>query len=352
MSQWVPDWTGASASVKGTVVLPTREELERVGCWFDADRAVGAEMTAFKREARWRQHQWAVEVLGITSFGTHPGRSRNAAGTRLLTPNGTKLNVGDADNGKNFLTPAIHAIAMARAAPDNFEPHQTLDVTRLRRDLLSSMPMAFNLFGEASLPNNADARARLATLFGVGVGDPSEIVFEWSPARRDPAYTRDRTAFDVALRIGDPTGPRTVVGIETKYHEHSTNDHFPRATDPVARRRFREQTDFLVALSVRSAVFRAGWQDRVLETDLRQIWRDHLLALSMRDHSQLWTSDTRYVLIHPERNVSFRAATQAYASLLTDGDTSFRALTLETVVDAAFATASATQAAFIRRYLW
>ena len=244
---------------RGQRVDPTQEDLEAAGCWSDSDKAGSAEMTAFKREARWRQHRWAVDELSIASFGTHPGPRTHPDIPADDIPNGTKLKALDADAGSNFLTPAIHAVARARVR--GHQDHETLDAIRLYQDLLSSMPMAFNLFGEASLPENVDARARLAALFGIDPAVPSDIVFEWSPGRRDPAYTRDRTAFDIALRLGDPTGPRTVIGIETKYHEHSTKEKRPSPRNTHAVRRYEEQTDFLAAIAEESGVFKPGWQD-------------------------------------------------------------------------------------------
>lgn len=146
---------------------PTQQDLMDAACWFDSDKAGSPEMTAFKREARWRQH-------------------RGADGS--------------------------------------------------------------------SLPQNADSRARLARLFGVNPAEPSDVVFEWSPGRRSTTYTNDRTAFDVALRLGDPAGPRTVVVIETKYHEHCTKEKAPGSRQPDALRRHEEQTDFLVAIAEASGV--------------------------------------------------------------------------------------------------
>lgn len=329
---------------------PTQQDLQDAGCWFDSDKGGTSEMTAFKREARWRQHRWAVDTLSITTFGTHRRRQTDPDVPAEEIRNGTKLVQRDADAGSNFLTPTIHKIAKDRA--EARQDHQTLDATRLHRDLLSSMPMAFNLFGEASLPENVDARSRLGALFGVETAGHSDIVFEWSPGRTESAYTRDRTAFDVALRIGDPTGPRTVVGIETKYHEHSTKETTPSAFNSKAALRYQEQTDFLVALAEESGVFKPGWQEHVLATDLRQIWRDHLLALSMRRHPQRWTPQTRYVLIYPERNVSFQAATRAYADLLVDPTDSFQAVTIEHSVNEAFNPESPTKEQFRARYLW
>ena len=284
----------------------TREQLVAVKCDFPTDRVADPEMTAFKQEARYRQHQWAVSTKGIAEFGSH-GNTKRAIkmGKDPRIPNGTKLTASDAEEGKNFLSDEIREAVQHRI--DHPQKYQTFDVARLRGDLLSSMPMAFNLFGEAS--RQEESKQALARLLAPDAKGPIDIVFEWSPERRSLDYTRDRTAFDVAIRIGE--GPRTVIGIETKYHEHSTREKKPTAKQLP---HYEEQTEFLLGKAEKSGVFANGWQDKVLTTDLRQIWRDHLLALSMREHAAEWTSSTRYVLIYPHRNVSYRDAVTEYGS--------------------------------------
>ncbi|ROR93059.1 PGN_0703 family putative restriction endonuclease [Nocardioides aurantiacus] len=326
---------------------PTQAELETAHCWFDSDKAGGAEMTEFKRLARYRQHRWATEVKGVRAFGTH---SRTRGGGVTEVENGTKLLNEDADRGLNFLTRGAHAAAMDRVAQK--QPHETLDERRLRRDLLSSMPMAFNLFGDAARADNNASRAALARVFGVADAPVSDLVFEWSPERRSDAYTRDRTAFDVALRLGDESAPRTVVGIETKYHEHCARETRPSPAKAEARQRHDQQTAFLVEIAERSGVFASGWQDAVLDTDLRQLWRDHLLALSMRNRTDLWTTETRYVLLFPRRNVSFAAAAERYNAVLAEPGGSFAALAIEDVVDSAFLDTPDAAQLFRQRYLW
>jgi hypothetical protein len=74
-----------------------------------------------------------------------------------------------------------------------------------------------------------------------------------------------------------------------------------------------------VPIAEDSGVFVPGWEDKILTTDLRQIWRDHLLVLSMRNHPEQWTDQTRDVLLCPSRNVSFSQADRAYADVLVDG---------------------------------
>lgn len=322
----------------------TDEELAAAHCFFSTDAAGGAAMTAFKREARYQQHLWATDQ-GIKQFGTHPGRKTSIDEDAPRIINGTKLLDDYAEAGRNFLTDAIHDVAEDRIkAP---VANETLDAQRLRRDLLSSMPMAFNLFGEASLPENEASRLALAELFGVPADSSSEIRFEWSPGRRDARYTRDRTAFDVALILGSD-GAQSVVGIETKYHEHSIKEPKPKQKSRIAH---QHQTEFLVEKAYASNAFVDGWEDGVLDTDLRQIWRDHLLALTMRSVPEEWTAGTKYVLVYPSGNVSFADAVQRYAALLVPGGDSFAAFTIEEVLDAAFAHGDATKHAFYQRYL-
>lgn len=94
------------------------------GCWFDSDKAGTPEMTALKREARWRQHRWAIDTVSITTFGTHRGRQTDLDIPAEEICNGTKLVPRDAEAGTNFLKTTFHRIARDR--PEAHEDHQTL----------------------------------------------------------------------------------------------------------------------------------------------------------------------------------------------------------------------------------
>ena len=44
-----------------------------------------------------------------------------------------------------------------------------------------------------------------------------------------------------------------------------------------------------VEVTERSGVFKSGWEDSILGTDLQQLWRDHLLVLAIdQDPGGLW----------------------------------------------------------------
>lgn len=317
-----------------TELGPSRAELEAAACWFAVDQVSRApEITSFKRQARLHQARWR-EAQGL-SMGSH--RSGRPAVER---DNGTRIRLDDPRaETANFLSSRIRAAVDDRIATP--EAHETLNVTRLRTDLLSSMPMCFNLFGELW-----DEPARLQDAletFAPGIeGADAEVRFEWSPGRRDPQFLGDRTAFDAAITFALSDGSEGVIGIETKYHEHIKRE---KAPDPAKRLpRYRHVTET-------SGIFKSGWETAIVGQDLQQIWRDHLLVLAMLQHpSGRWTFG-RYVLVHPAMNPSFDEAGARYRDLLSD-PTTFEVRTIEQLLDGKVLHPPEIAEAFRARYLW
>jgi len=134
------------------------------------------ETTAFKRRSRLHQSQWR-ERQGYAP-GTHPARPKEGETGRLI---GSRIAIDMArESGANFISDAARKAADHRVA--NPEPHQTLDEDRLYGDLLSSMPMCFNLFG----PLHADlglADKAVKAWWPDAPGKVSAVRFEWSPGR-------------------------------------------------------------------------------------------------------------------------------------------------------------------------
>jgi hypothetical protein len=311
-------------------MTPDRAALEAAHCWFDTDRVTGSpEMTEFKRTARWRQHQWA-RAQGL-ALGQHERQG-------VTYPNGSKIAETPENRLANFLSEAIVAAVEHRLSTP--EPDQTLNERRLRYDLLSSMPMCFNLFGE--IAQDPERAARTASLLCGSDRGPTEVRFEHSPGRRQADYLGDRTAFDVALLVGNPDSPRAIIGVETKYHEHAAAEAIPDRERRLPRYREVAET---------SEVFTPGWDKHVLGSPLQQLWRDHLLVLAMLQHPDGQWSDGRYVLVHPERNRSFAELAARYREVLRD-DATFDVRTVEELVDSDVLHGSATAQRFRDRYLW
>ncbi len=302
-------------------------------CWFAVDRVPGdPAATAWKRTARLRQARWRVAQ-------GHPIGSEPYAGGERAPPVGSRIPLEYAQaTGANFLTPAALAAARARLAQP--EQYQTLRTDRLWADLLSSMPLCFNLFGELAADGERAARAVRAWWPDAPAGSV-RVRFEHSPGRRDPAFLGNQSAFDVAFEIeSGPGGHLGIVGGETKYHEHARPETPPK---PAALARYAEVTE-------RSGVFAEGWRQAILGTDLQQLWLDHLLVLSMLQHpSRRWTWG-RFVLVAPAENPSFARAASRYAALLSSAET-FEVRTIEALLGTRGALSDETSAALRGRYL-
>lgn len=255
----------------------------RAHCWFAVDRVPGDEATtAWKRLARFRQAHWraALEL----AEGSHPyegGKAAKRVGSRIQ--------------------------------------HQMVSENRLWADLLSSMPLCFNMFGSL-VWNQAAAQWMVQRCWPDLPAGHVRVRFEHSPGRCDPEFLGNKTAFDVAFEVEAPGGV-FVLGVEVKYHEHAAREAPPK---PAALRRYIEVAE-------RSNVFEPGWQAQVIGIELQQLWLDHLLVLSMIQHSSGRWSGGKFVLVYPAENPSFHSAAARYRQVLRD-TTTFDSRTLENMV--------------------
>ena len=235
-------------------------------------------------------------------------RAKDAGESRRTRPIASRVDLEFARaTNCNFLTPAIVAAVEDRLRYK--QPHETLDTTRLYADLLSSMPMCFNLFGSLHGDPASAAKAVAAWFPEMSISGATVTVgFEWSPGRRDPAFLGDRTAFDAVIRVGPETGGH-LIGIETKYHEYPITQR--RASNEEPPKRY-------VEVSKTAKLFRsADGVAKVWGTAMEQVWRDHLLALACQQHPAE-ASVAKYVLVAPAGNPVWKQLVAEYRDLLTE----------------------------------
>lgn len=318
-----------------TQSTPSQAELAAHHVLENVDRVPGdPETTAFKRRARLHQALWR-EAQGFP-VGTEPTRPRLGTSSRPL---GSRLEINFAfATGANLLTDGARAAVQYRLAHP--EPKQTLNPDRLYADLLSSMPMCFNLFGPLWADPELAERA-IRRWWPSASGRLSAIRFEWSPGRQlRGRYLENRTACDVVFELTRADGSLGLIGVETKYHEHSKVEALP---SPDRVRRYLEVVGAC-------GVFRSGAVDAILGTRLQQIFLDHLLLLSFLHDPTRSYHWVKFVLVHPERNPSFVHAARDYAALLADAST-FEVRTLESLLQEGLLPPAA-MSAFRTRYIW
>ncbi|RVU14172.1 PGN_0703 family putative restriction endonuclease [Methylobacterium oryzihabitans] len=263
----------------------------------------------FKAAARFLQALWR-EDRGL-AIGTHvncrePHRPRRL-GSRISTAAGAL--------GANFLHPDILPVVTRALAYR--EPGAAYDVDRLKTNLLSSQPLAFNLFG--LLARDLTQATRFVTELLPGtLTEVTDVLFEHSPGRGDARFTADRTAYDVVLRGRSPNGGRAFICIEIKYSE---SGHEPAPPPHPRHAQIAHTTPSLFVDPNDPTLTRSVCQ---------QFYRQHCLAAATL---RAGLADTAtFVFLAPAPNVTAHKAAATYARHLTDpqaGPIPFIPLTLE-----------------------
>ena len=180
------------------------------------------------------------------------------------------------ESGANFLTKYTFDYAKERTNPKRKKPYETIDSDRLFNNLLSSQPMAFNLFCplRQMLEKSPEILAEVikAALPNYGIGSVKSIELEFIPHNYKD-LTGDRSAMDAIITYTDTFGRDAFIAIETKYSENlGTNVAFEQGTKEP-----RKQT--LKAVK-RIACFTPDIEELINKGKIRltQIYRNFLLS--------------------------------------------------------------------------
>jgi hypothetical protein len=268
--------------------------------------------TRFASGARLLQSIWR-ERRGLPVGKIKPEKGRRR-------PLGSRLTPEIAQTGINFLTPEIAKLVRREAAYREYGAF--IEEERLWGNLLSSQPLAFNLFGRAKLDRSFGTKL-FRTLLPDFVAELETVHFETSPGRRDERFTGDNTAFDVLATVTTPRGTRGIVGIEVKFVESM-------------KYRARPMTKRVDQLADQVQLHRDPRATALRDVPLEQLFRLHLLAATLIGHNGPY-QEGRFVLIAPEQNRDVARAAEAYRAHLREeqeGTVGFRQASVETCIDA------------------
>ena len=201
----------------------------------------------------------------------------------------------------NFLTETVRGVVRREVIDEGKSRGKLYGKPRIFNDLLSSQPLAFNLFGE--LQQDLDLATEVFRSFTGGrMNTVTGIEFEYSPGR----YTGDRSAFDVLVTYMTSDRNPGFAGIEVKYHENLIGK--------AARHRSRYDE-----VAAAMGCFRKERLALLKEQPLQQIWRDHLLAGSLNAASEF--ADGFFVFLYPQQNYFCHEAASEYVGCLSDTST-------------------------------
>jgi hypothetical protein len=297
--------------------------------------------TRFRAAARLLQCLWLRDhdiptAASVTHAASSSGGGVIASDHSPPTAFGSILSPEAANTGRNFLSPAIHRLALQEWLM--CEEDAAIDDERLFGNALSSMPLAFNLFGPLALDSKL-ATSVFRALLPDFVHTVERITWEHSPGRRDNRFLSDRSAVDIAVHVTTCDGGPGTIYIEVKYSESMEG--------PAARMRDRYNE-----ASKQVRLFRDADSPILRSNPIEQIWREHMLSQLAVDNG--FVSRAVFMAIGPRLNRRAHAAFRVYQAELIDIDhldsdrVPFVPMTLESVIEA-LATAGASEHA---RALW
>lgn len=279
-------------------------KLEQLAKSYNVDESI--DKSIFRKKARILQSIWREEMGYACGVKSSKGCSI-PLGSRLQMP-------WSEETLSNYITETVKDVVRTEVIDAKRSEGKLYGKLRIFNDLLSSQPLCFNLFGE--LKHDLQLASCLVDQMTNGrFQQVTSIDFEYSPGRRNPAYTNDRSAFDVFLRCLTPSGQKGFIGIEVKYHENLQGAQGNKNS------RYTEISDQM-------GCFVDGTKSDLEKIPIQQIWRDHLLAGVTRQNGGY--ADFMFIVLAPRDNYHVFNAISLYRSCLCDFST-FDYWTLEEV---------------------
>ena len=299
--------------------------------WNDPQLEVESD-TQWRAEYR-RLQSWYRETVLEASPGAD---QRNVTRANMLRKEDVERNPG-----LNFLDDDIAKYAVERAGQVKDEGG-TIDRDRLMRNMLSSMPLCFNLFGYLRR-HPVEAAQGLSAVLDLDIAEILDMVVEWAP---DPdAHLGDRTAFDAFVRYRTSDGRQAFLGVETKYTE-------PFSPKPYDSERYDDIT------RDPASGFKSGAEDHLRKSETNQLWRNALLVCSLRSNGVSGASpdefdDGHVVVLSSEGDPGAERAIEGLESQLHEPSSLLRAATYEELMSkfADMANLRSWAGEFQRRYL-
>ena len=237
----------------------------------------------FKAEARLYQSKYRAEVLQV-EFEDYGNRLNDLDAKALL-------NYYDKLNSRKALRDRYPSYSKKRDA-----------------DMLRSEHIPFNLLAPLDT-NHKLAVSAISKAFGISGVQIEMTKIEYAPSPKED-YLNDGTAFDTYFQIKLLNGGTCGIGVEVKY----TEQDYPIGKTEAVNVKNPQSPYWKTARA--SGCF-VNPDDEIFGTDpLRQIWRNHLLGLSMVEHGDI---DEFYsVTLFPDGNDHFHKVLPQYIAQLTD----------------------------------
>ncbi|MDA3871984.1 MAG: hypothetical protein PF551_06505 [Candidatus Marinimicrobia bacterium] len=199
------------------------------------------------------------------------------------------------------------------------------DETRLCNNLLSSQPLAFNIFLPLKWDNYQIATEVFKELLPqLNIEKITDIKLEYVPGDEDNKrlIETDKSCFDTFVEYITSTGQKSCVGIEVKYTEPFSTTNFNNAL-------LNKKQRYLDAIDKYKNQFYSKYTEKYLSIKFNQLFRNHLIIEEVKSKTKY--SDCIQVVLFSEGDTKCIVAVDEFTKLIKL-ETSFRKITIEELV--------------------
>lgn len=267
----------------------------------------------FTAKCRMLQSKYRDEILN-EPCGKGPNKnSKNFYGNMLV--NGEQT-------GANFLSKDAFEFAQQKISDKQINKDLTIDGYRLFNNMLSSMPMCFNMFSDLRkmlLKNNAEVTEIVKLMFKEidWIDQVNYIDVEFIPTPISN-YINDKSAFDAMILVQDKNGKKGLISIETKYTDLLGSN---TAKDSETKNKIVSEGKF----------FDETLMNELQSKGYKQIHRNFLLTYAYAKKNKM--SNFSNVIISPEEDKISIAELDELKEHMIKYDENIFKISLEEIVD-------------------
>lgn len=263
--------------------------------------------SGFLRQARLHQSKYRSEILKVP-FDTY----------------GSYLTKIDAKNGLNFYDDFGIFNTVKKRYPNYSKA--------LYANMLRSEHIPFNLF--VPFQQNLEYCMKVFNEIMGGciksidrqciLCNKNNIVIEYAP-QPSAHYLDDRTSFDTYIEYTHIDNSKGIIGIEVKY----TEKEYQLEEGSPEDKAIKDYTSLYYYIMDKSGIYLSGYEDDLISNRYRQIWRNQLLAESIRLRHNNVFKHSSSLTFFPKSNGHFVDASNEYLTMLKEKKTKFIPVTYE-----------------------
>lgn len=236
----------------------------------------------------------------------------------------TWLTDSDGNTGKNF----YDKLSVFKEVKNRY-PEFYVD---LYSDMLRSEHIPFNLFvpfkHDLTFCKNVFNEFMNGCIKSIDkhsvIDKKDNIKLEFAPSPKSE-YLDDGTSFDTYIEYTHIDNSKGIICIEVKY----TEKEYPLKEGSTQAKTIKDKSSKYYSVMKYSGLYKPNTTDALLTDIFRQVWRNHLLAESMRLHPNGKIKHASSLTFYPEGNEHFTETSEKYISMLVNNNNKYIPVTYE-----------------------